>query len=133
MKAADSTVSRWTTQLLLCVAALLITNSHLEKFYPSPLFAGDGLIGNAIFFLVAGIGITLSATAHRRSFPEYYWRRIKRIYPTVILVVSIFAVLIEQEWRSWSWADWLRAYLYPTPWAFIAQIMAFYIPFYFLL
>lgn len=118
------------TRLLLACATLLITNSHLERFYPSPLFAGDGLLGNSIFFMVAGMGVTLSARQKRRPFFEYYWRRIIRIYPTVIIVVTIFLVGWLGKWRVWGWRDYVLTYLFPTPWAFIAQIMVCYIVLY---
>jgi peptidoglycan/LPS O-acetylase OafA/YrhL len=123
-------VSRTGTRCLLALAALLITNSHLERFYPSRLFAGDGLLGNSIFFMVAGMGVTLSALGRQRSFPDYYWRRIVRIYPTVILVVTIFILGLGGKWREWGWRDYLATYLFPTPWAFVAHIMVYYVVLY---
>lgn len=121
------------TRLLLALAAILITNSHLEKFYPTPLLAGDGLLGNSIFFMVAGLGITLSAKKQLRSFPDYYWRRIIRIYPIVVAAVTIFFLIPATGWRTWSWLQFLQNYFWPTPWAFIEFVMILYVPFYFLL
>jgi peptidoglycan/LPS O-acetylase OafA/YrhL len=121
------------TRLLLAIAALLITNSHLEMFYPSRLLAGDGLLGNAIFFMVAGIGITLSARKKHRPFPEYYWRRIKRIYPTVLVVVTAFMLMPQRGWMKWSWKEFAQNYIYPTPWTFIEFVMVYYLIFYALL
>lgn len=121
------------TRLLLALAAVLITNSHLEAFYPTPLLAGDGLLGNSIFFMVAGLGITLSARHGLRSFPRYYWRRIKRIYPTVLLAVTAFIFIPQRGWTNWSWRDAVTNYIWPTPWAFIEFVMVLYVVFYLLL
>lgn len=126
-------LSRWTTQSLLFLAAALITNSHLELFYPVAQLAGDGLLGNALFFMVAGMGITLSAQAKRQPFASYYWRRIRRIYPTVFVVVTLFSVGLAGMWREWSWIDAVAAYIYPTEWPFIACVMVYYAIFYLLL
>jgi peptidoglycan/LPS O-acetylase OafA/YrhL len=130
LKTSAAPISRTTTQSLLALAAILITNSHLEPFYPSPLFAGDGLLGNSIFFMVAGLGVTLSALARRRLFIEYYWRRIIRIYPTVIIVVTVFILGLGGKWREWGWREYLATYLFPTPWAFVAHIMVYYVVLY---
>lgn len=121
------------TRLLLALAAILITNSHLEKFYPWPLLAGDGLLGNSIFFMVAGLGITLSTRNKLRTFPDYYWRRIIRIYPTVLLVVTAFMLIPQRGWSSWDWPTFVTNYVWPTPWAFIEYVMVLYAFFYLLL
>lgn len=115
------------TRVLLALAAILITNSHLEEFYPSRFFAGDGHLGNAIFFFVAGLGVTLSATGRRRTFVDYYSRRIRRIYPTVFLVATVFLLVLGSGWKTWALHDYLWNYLWPTQWAFIAQVMLLYV------
>ena len=45
---------RANTTAPMAIAAVLIANSHLERFYPHPWVAGDGLLGNALFFFTAG-------------------------------------------------------------------------------
>lgn len=50
---------------LMGLAAVLIANSHLESLYPKHWMAADGLLGNTIFFVLAGYGIIFSQ--RRRS------------------------------------------------------------------
>ncbi len=126
-------ISGVNTNFLLAVAALLITNSHLENFYPWPLLAGDGLLGNSMFFMVAGLGITLSARRNLRPFGQYYWRRIKRIYPAVLIVVTAFLLIPQRGWNTWGWRTFVANYIWPTPWAFIEFVMVLYVIFYLLL
>lgn len=126
---SDGNDGRLDTRLALALATLLITNSHLEAFYPIPQLAGDGLLGNGLFFAVAGLGVARSARRTRRPFLEYYWRRIKRIYPTVIVVVTAW-VIIGSKWSEWRPLDYFAAYVYPTPWPFIAYVMVYYAVFY---
>jgi peptidoglycan/LPS O-acetylase OafA/YrhL len=78
------------TICLQAVAAILIANSHLEGLYPRSWMAADGFIGNSIFFLLSGYGITISLLGREQTFVHYYVRRILRIYPVVWLVEIIF-------------------------------------------
>ena len=57
--AADA--PRRDTTLMRALGALLVANSHLEHFYPFAWLAGDGLVGNSFFFLLAGFGLEQSA------------------------------------------------------------------------
>ena len=81
------------TRFLLFVAAVFVVNSHLESFYPNRSLAGDGLIGYGVFFFVSGLGLALSSRVKVRPFPEYYWRRIVRIYPTLWLMTIPAAII----------------------------------------
>ena len=45
---------------LRILAVLLIVNSHLSLFYNYEYLATGGAIGNAIFFLISGIGLSYS-------------------------------------------------------------------------
>src|SRR6266436_2591637 len=90
------------TLLLQAAAAVLIANSHLEGLYPKSWMAADGFIGNSMFFLLSGYGISLSLKSKPQSFPSYYWRRILRIYPTVWIVQVIFYFLLQSRWKNSS-------------------------------
>ena len=48
------------TTALRVLAIVLIANSHLEDLYPFRPLAADGLIGNSLFFMLSGLGITLA-------------------------------------------------------------------------
>lgn len=109
---------------------LLVTNSHLEHFYPLPWLAADGLIGNSLFFLLAGYGLALSERQNARPFGAWLWRRIDRIYPALVPVVLVFGLLIESAWRQWSVGDYLRNFGWPTRYTFVQLVIPFYLVFF---
>jgi peptidoglycan/LPS O-acetylase OafA/YrhL len=117
----------------MAIAALLIANSHLERFYPHSWLAGDGLIGNSLFFMLAGYGLVRSERNRSRGFLPWLWRRVVRIYPALFLVVLTFAVGVNGGWRSWSSSDYLEGLLWPTRYTFVWYIMPFYPVFYLLM
>ena len=121
------------TALIKALAAILVANSHVEHFYPHAWMAGDGLLGNSLFFFLAGFGLVRSNMLRRRSFPEWMWRRIVRIYPTMILVVAVFAFAVGGGWRAWSPLDYAATFIWPTLYTFVQLVMPFYIVFYVLL
>src|SRR5689334_7074479 len=114
------------TTLLMALAALLIANSHLEAFYPRPWLAGDGLIGNSLFFLLSGYGLARSGRFVQRGFGTWFARRLVRIYSTVLLGMFTFAILITGEWRNWTALSWFRELIWPTRFSFVELIMPFY-------
>lgn len=116
---------------LQCAAALLIANSHLESFYPQRWMAADGLLGNSLFFLLSGYGLMCSAARKRRSFWNYYQRRIVRIYPLLWVVVLVFELGVHGAWRTWGAREYAWRLLYPTQYTFIMLIMVFYAVFFF--
>jgi len=119
--------------LLKALAALLVANSHLEHFYPHAWMAGDGLLGNSVFFLLAGFGLVRSDIVRRRSFREWMWRRLVRLYPTVLLVVAVLALGIGGGWRVWSLRDYVYELAWPTAFTFVQLIVPFYVVFFVLL
>jgi peptidoglycan/LPS O-acetylase OafA/YrhL len=121
------------TTLLKAIAALLVANSHLEHFYPHAWMAGDGLLGNSLFFLLAGYGLVRSERARARPFRSWMWRRIVRLYPTVLLVVSIGSLLFGGAWRTWTAADYLTNLAWPTNLTFVQLIIPFYVLFFVLM
>ena len=87
------------TKPLLFFACALIVNSHLEPFYPLSYLAADGLLGNSLFFFMSGFGIQSSALSHAKSFKDYALRRILRLYPSVIICMVIFDLLINRNFH----------------------------------
>jgi peptidoglycan/LPS O-acetylase OafA/YrhL len=120
------------TRFLLMAAALLIVNSHLEAYYPVPYLAGDGLLGLSLFFFISGIGVTLSAQRGMRSFYQYYWRRIMRIYPTLWLI-TIPAALIRGELAHATPLALVERFIWPTANTFVGPLMVCYVLLYFVL
>ncbi|MBS4033342.1 MAG: acyltransferase [Ignavibacterium sp.] len=109
------------------MAILLITNSHLDHLYPIFQLGTGGAIGNSLFFMLSGYGLALSWEKEKRKFPQWYKRRILRIYPSLILVVGIFDLFMRGSWKSWTFLDYLTAFTWPTPAWFISALMLFYI------
>jgi peptidoglycan/LPS O-acetylase OafA/YrhL len=89
------------TNLLRAVAAILISNSHLEPLYkPRSWMAGDGLLGMLMFFFLSGFGISLASRSRVKGFFPWMGRRIMRIYPAVILSILIVQFGIYGQWRT---------------------------------
>lgn len=79
--------------ILKCIAAIIITNSHMELLYGKySVLATGGAIGDALFFFCSGYTLFLGKDG---SFFNWYKRRINRIYPTVFAWSIIAALLFD--------------------------------------
>ena len=108
--------------ILKCLAAILITNSHMGALYPHfQQLATGGAIGDALFFFCSGFTLFLS---RKRSFVNYYKRRIGRIYPSVFAWAIIASFILGYN------NDMRYTIMYGGRW-FVACIMIYYIPLYF--
>ena len=111
---------------LMGLAAALIANSHLESLYPKHWMAADGLLGNTIFFVLAGYGIIFSQRRRSSSFGKFYWKRFIRIYPSFwfgMTVATISGTIVND---GPDLAAWLSTWVWPTSFGFIGNIMIFY-------
>jgi peptidoglycan/LPS O-acetylase OafA/YrhL len=126
-------IDRRDTIFVRFLAIFLITNSHLDQLYPVTYLGTGGAIGNALFFMLSGYGLTISWQKNKYSFFKWYKRRILRIYPSLILVVIIFDLLLGGAWKYWTFLDYLTAFTWPTPAWFISALMLFYIIFFIIL
>ncbi len=109
---------------LRALAACLITNAHYTGIYPTDLIANGGLMGDVIFFAVSGFCLYNV----RLPFPEWYGKRLIRVYIPVILATAVYFILgfySVSAQRSLIW--W---FAYPTYYHFVASIILLYIPFY---
>ena len=107
---------------LRAIATLLVLNSHMGVCYKDYSFlATGGAIGDALFFFASGFTLYLGRMT---SFGNWYKRRIMRIFPTV-LVVGIIAALVFGN--NDSFIDVIACKRY---W-FLPTIMVCYIPLYF--
>ena len=67
--------------ILKCIAAIIITNSHMDLLYGKyVVLATGGAIGDALFFFCSGYTLFLGRNS---DFFNWYKRRINRIYPTI--------------------------------------------------
>ena len=107
--------------LLKFIAAFLITYSHMGILFPKygSLVTG-GAIGDGLFFFCSGFTLFMG---RQDDFPNWYKRRINRIYPTIIMWALVSAVIFNWNWQI---TDLITT---PKYW-FIPCIMAYYVIFY---
>ena len=81
--------------LLKFIAAFLITYSHMGILFPKygSLVTG-GAIGDGLFFFCSGFTLFMG---RQDDFPNWYKRRINRIYPTIIMWALVSAVIFQLE------------------------------------
>ena len=111
--------------ILKCFAAILITNSHMNILYGDYQFlATGGCIGDVLFFFCSGFTLFLKPMGEVTQFPNWYKRRINRIYPSVIAVAIFACVFFDTQWNI---IDIIVAKRY---W-FVSCIMLYYIAIFF--
>lgn len=109
--------------ILKCIAAIIITNSHMELLYGKySILATGGAIGDVLFFFCSGFTLFLGRMGR---FDNWYKRRINRIYPTVfawaILSAFIFNNKLPMDYIIIHGGGW-----------FVTCIMIYYIALYFI-
>lgn len=83
--------------ILKCIAALVITWSHMElQFGQFSALATGGSFGDCLFFFCSGY--TLFLSSKKTDFLNWYKRRICRIYPTVFAWSLVNVVLYSSNW-----------------------------------
>ncbi|MEB3296467.1 MAG: acyltransferase [Cyanobacteriota bacterium] len=124
----------YSLDLIKALGIVLVINSHLDDVYKSPLLATGGALGNSLFFLASGVGLGYGWAHHGpQQLGTWYQRRILRIYPSLTILNIIFLLATFSSFAKQSPQEIFSFLIYPTPYFFIAAIMLFYIPGYFLL
>jgi peptidoglycan/LPS O-acetylase OafA/YrhL len=123
------------TTLMLFIATVLITLSHLDAFVPDPRIATGGAIGNSLFFFLSGYGraLSLNAAGTGASGPSllaYLGKRLSRLYPAVFIVAC--AMLVTHQIGIASLTDLVAVFAWPTPFWFISAVVVFYLPIFYL-
>lgn len=109
--------------LLKCIAAIIITNSHMELLYDKYSFmATGGAIGDVLFFFCSGFTLFLGMMGR---FDNWYKRRINRIYPTVFAWAILGSLVFGYENRM------QHTILEGGGW-FVSCIMIYYVVLYFI-
>lgn len=104
--------------ILKFIAAILITNSHMDELYGEYSFMGTGgALGDVLFFFCSGFTLFIGRNAR---FDNWYKRRINRIYPTVFAWAIISTLLFNNN------QDIIHIILYGGGW-FISCIMIYYV------
>ena len=115
--------------LLKLIAALLVMNSHFDTMYGNYSFlATGGTIGDILFFFCSGYTLFLKPFRTTlggaiSSFPDWYKRRINRIWPSLIAVAIVKCAIIGIS------LSFVQGIYYHGYW-FIDSIMIFYIVLY---
>ena len=120
---------RFDTSLSMSLGILLVVNSHLEGFHPRPWLAGDGLLGNYIFFFLSGLRISSGQSRHC-SFVRYANQRIMRIYPAVWIATAAHALAAGSAFQTTSF---FHTFVWPTNYTYVAWILPFYAVLFFIL
>lgn len=108
--------------ILKCLAAILITYSHLElQFGKYEALATGGSFGDCLFFFCSGYALLLSKK--QLNFFNWYKNRINRIYPTVFAWAVVCYILFGTK------SD-IGHILTSGGGYFVTCIMLFYIMFY---
>lgn len=111
--------------ILKCFAALLITNSHMGMLYGKYDFlATGGCIGDVLFFFCSGFTLFLKPMEGIKQFPNWYKKRINRIYPSIIAVAFLGALFFNVR------RDVIDITLASGYW-FVACIMLYYVAIFF--
>uniref|UniRef100_UPI002A813C53 acyltransferase family protein n=1 Tax=Lysinibacillus capsici TaxID=2115968 RepID=UPI002A813C53 len=114
----------YSIDVLKCLAALLITYSHLEPLLGKyAALATGGSFGDCLFFFCSGYTLLLSQ--RKENFPNWYKRRINRIYPTVFAWTLVCACFFYSNKN-------LAQIIVSGGGFFVSCIMIFYAVFYFI-
>jgi hypothetical protein len=95
--------------------------------------AGDGLLGNSMFFFLSGFGVALASRSRELGFFPWMLRRISRIYPAVVLSILILDLGIFKQWREIPFNQYPTIFIYPTIYGFVGQVMIVYMLLYWVL
>lgn len=83
----------FSIDILKCLAAILITWSHMEPaFGQYSWLCTGGSFGDALFFFCSGY--TLFIGRNSNGFLNWYKRRVQRIYPTVLTWALLMALFL---------------------------------------
>jgi len=111
--------------LMRALSAIIITNAHYTKVYPTDLIANGGLLGDVMFFSISGFCLANTSG----NFFKWYIKRFTRIYVPVWLMTTTYIALGAYVLTSVS--DCFNFFIWPTHWHFIASIILLYIPLFF--
>jgi peptidoglycan/LPS O-acetylase OafA/YrhL len=117
--------------LLRIVAILLIINQHLTSLYPIRSLSFGGHLGNSLFFMISGLGLTLSF--QHRPLALGAWLR-KRFLKLVI-PVTLFTFFTNIGQVDGFFSQW---YFYLIPHSatqldqFLPNLIVLYLLFYFI-
>lgn len=108
--------------ILKFFAVFLIINSHMDSCYPPKysILATGGAIGDVLFLFASGFTLFMGRLD---NFPNWYKRRINRIFPSVFVCAMIFTLI-----------TWKNSVSIERLWGgqFVIAIMIYYVILYFI-
>lgn len=113
--------------VLRAFAAILITNSHYGIVYPISAIASGGLLGDVLFFAVSGFCLT----DIKENFPKWYLKRIFRIFPALWIITFVYVLF--GIYAVGDITEFMKMFIFPTNYHFIASIMLIYILYYYVM
>ena len=124
----------YSLEIIKAIGIILVINSHLDSLYKIPFIGTGGSLGNSLFFLASGIGLGYGWASHGPlPFAVWFKRRLLRIYPSLIILSIIASAFSPALFTQRTFAEGFAYFIYPTQYFFIAAIILFYIPAYFIL
>lgn len=118
MKDRDTSID-----ILKCLAAIAITNSHMDVLYhPYEQLATGGAIGDVLFFFCSGFTLFYGRMGR---FDNWYKKRINRIYPTIFAWAIISSIFFDNNHN-------MKDILISGGGWFVSCIMLYYIILYFI-
>lgn len=119
----------YSLDMMKCMAAIFITNSHFQPLYEgvNTAFATFGVQGNALFFFVAGYLLMMGFGKHKElSFIDWFKGKIRRLWPAVF----IWVVAANLIWDAPLTFDKL---ILGSDYWFLQTIVVYYVLFYLLI
>nr|BCB22838.1 acyltransferase family protein [Erysipelothrix tonsillarum] len=107
-------------QLLKCIAAIMVLNSHFESVYPIPALATGGALANGVFFIVSGFLVS----GFNKPFLVWYSKRLGRLWIGIVLV-SLFQILVGYTALGTP-MDWISTFFIPKYYWFATALAIFY-------
>lgn len=86
-------------ELLKFIAVIIVVNSHFDPLYGEEYhyMATGGAIGDALFFFASGFTLFLGRLGR---FDNWYKRRVRRIYPSVLAWFFVCSLLFEVKYSA---------------------------------
>ena len=113
----------FSIDILKFMAAVLITNSHMDLLYGKySILATGGAIGDVLFFFCSGFTLF---NGRKVRFDNWYKRRINRVYPSIfawaILSSFVFGISNDMKYTIMHGGGW-----------FVSCIMIYYVILFFI-
>ena len=129
---SDKKEKIYIIDLVKAAACLMIFCYHCNSLLPGEwkwmtIFGDD--MGNNLFFMVSGFALYPSVIHPEGSFPSWYFKRLKRILP--MLVLFYILSFISGFYTINSPAQFITVFIYPSLYWFVTGILIFYVILYF--